>query len=169
MCKLYRILYKLIPIKAFQSYLIKNHFSVCPQCGEAAGIDDLGIEKLLCPENFRDSQSLWPHIEPKLQPVKTDQMSLEDRSSTFFRKWRWALAGICLAVVIGASALFYRNIQKKAYSDAGDRFPEEARIEIANAEVYGKKARSFIYQTSSASFIWFSENQDNGGQNEENI
>jgi hypothetical protein len=157
MCKFYKLLYWLIPVKSFQSFLIRKHFSGCDRCQREIEIDNR-LKEMVIPDWIRAEKSFWPQIKPRLSIPEEKTHVKENKDGFFsFKKWHWAMAGLALVCVMGSSVLIYRNFQKKLSVEKAALINEMSRVKINYAEIKGKKAIPYIYQTPTVSFIWFAE------------
>lgn len=164
MCKLYKFLYRLVPSKRFQSFLIKKHFSVCSLCQQEFETDEKLKEIFAHTAWTKDEKSLWPEIKPKLHTP--EKITLEEKRKygfSFIRKWHWAMAGLALAIMVGLNLLIQQGFQEKAPVKGASLEKERARVIIKHAEIRGKKAKPYVYQTPDVSFIWFTETKETGG------
>lgn len=164
MCRLYKFLYEFFPFKRIQSFLIKKHFSVCSHCQQELETDKKFKEIFDDTVRVKEENSLWPEIKPKL--YAPEKRILEEKRKYGFsliRKWVWAMAGLALAIMVGLNFLIQQNFQERASAIGASLGKEKARIIIKYAEIRGKKAKPYIYQTPSVSFIWFAETKETGG------
>ena len=163
MCRLYKILYKLFPVKSFQSFLIEKHFSICSSCQKETEIESNLKDMLAVPSWIAEDESIWPQIREKLYSQRKKTLKAEKTLKPFFfTKWKWAAFGLVLVVSTGLILLVHINYQRKS-ADEEALFKETPRVVIKHAEINGKKARAYLYQTPEISFIWFSEAKNNGG------
>ncbi len=157
MCKFYKFLYWLIPVKRFQSFLIRKHFSGCDRCQREIEMDNR-LKEMVIPDWIRAEESLWPQIKPRLSIPEEKTFIKEKKDGSFsFKKWHWAMAGLALVCVMGLSFLIYQNFLKKPPAEEAALVNEMSRVKITYAEIKGKKAMPYIYQTPTVSFIWFAE------------
>lgn len=162
MCKLFKLLYRFIPLKRFRSFLIERHFSRCPGCQKELEIEGRLEEMLAVPDWIKEEKSLWPEIKLGLLAQREKNLPAERRARFFFhKKWQWAVAGLALAAAVGTNFLIHQRFLKKA-SEQGAFSEEKTRIAITFAEIKGGKARPYIYQTPAASFVWFAEVKNGG-------
>lgn len=158
MCNFFKFLYQLIPVKNFRSFLIKKHFSSCYRCQKEIEINNQLKEIIVIPEWIKEEKSLWPQIKPRLYTPEEKVLKIKKKYEfSFFKRWRWAMAGLALIIVMGLSLLIHQNFFKITSSK------EKSGIEITYAEIKGKKAKPYIYQTPTMSYIWFAEAKNNGG------
>jgi hypothetical protein len=163
MCRLYKLLYKLFPVKSFQSFLIEKHFSVCSNCQKETEIESQLKNVLTVPSWIAKEENIWPQIREKLYSQRKKQIKAEKtRKPFFFIKWKWAAVSLVLVVAVGVILMVQTNFQRIS-ADAEALLEDTPRVLIKHAEIEGKKARPYIYQTPEISFIWFSEIKNNGG------
>jgi len=163
MCRLYKLLYKFIPIKSFQAFLIKKHFSVCSSCQKETEIESQLKNVLAFPSWIAKEESIWPQIREKLYSQRKKTLKAEKTLAPFFiQKWKWAAASLVLVIAAGVVLLVHINFQKKSAEEEA-LVKDTPRVVIKNAEINGKKAIAYLYQTPEISFIWFSEAKNNGG------
>jgi len=118
---------------------------------------------LAAPIWIAKEESIWPLIREKLYSQRKKQIKAEKTLKPFFfKKWKWAAVGLVLVVSIGVVLFVHTNFKKES-AEAEALFKDTPRVVIKYAEIEGKKARPYIYQTPEISFIWFSEVKNNGG------
>jgi len=163
MCRFLKLLYWLVPLKSFQSFLINKHFSSCSRCQKGIEIDNQLKEILATPDWVKQEESLWPQIKPKLYASGKEEFKTGRKYEFYYlKKWEWVAVGFVFAVVIGLSFLIQQNLITRTSEEAA-LGKENPRILIKHAEIKGKKARPYIYQTPDISYIWFSETKNSGG------
>jgi len=160
MCQLFKFLYGLIPIRKFQSYLIKKHFSSCSFCKREIEVD-ASLKEIFAIPDWVKGENLWPQIRPKLYSPEEKVVETKGKfASISHKRWQWAVAGLALAAAIGINLLIQQSIKKGSYAEDASLSGEKARIVITRAEINGKEARPYIYQTPTASFVWFAKSEE---------
>jgi len=163
MCRLYKLLYKLFPVKSFQSFLIEKHFSVCSSCQKETEIESQLKNVLAVPNWIVQEEIMWPQIREKLYSQRKKLFKTKKTLQPFFfAKWKWAVASLVFVVAFGVIIMIHINFQRKSAEEEA-LLEDTPRVVIKHAEINGKKARPYIYQTPEISFIWFSEAKNNGG------
>lgn len=159
MCKLIRFLYITIPFHGFRDYLIQKHLADCPQCQMEWVIDRDTEESLAMPEWIKKESSLWPRIqeEIKRKHVKQEQAPSGKRKTTFFPRWQWALASLALFILVGMILVVDKAMIQPPPETEISLALKNPQVKIIRAEISGKKAKPFIYQTQENLFIWFDE------------
>ena len=107
MCKFYNLLYRLLPVRRIQAWVIDRHFSRCPHCsmntGEETLLDSL-VRRAYAPN--KDDSLLWPGVRSRMDKVRSTGPS--HRSPLQFLRfpgWRWATAGLALLCALGINLL----------------------------------------------------------------
>jgi len=163
MCKFIRFLYMMTPIHGFRAYLIQRHLGACAQCQREWGIDKSTEESFTKSEWAENEYNLWPQIQKKIRASEFEEIHPEKRKISFhFPHWQWALAGLTLLIFFVINLVLNRglvhSLSKKEVSLA-IKIPQ---VRIIHAEIRGKKARPFIFQTPENFFIWFDKTRQEG-------
>ncbi len=102
-CKLINSLFRVFPIRAFQGFLINNHFEKCPECQSSlAKLEETRLF-LMDEEKTSELVSVWPGICEKLKEGTREKIRI-----SFYPRWRWALSAACLTIFI-LSGFLYLN------------------------------------------------------------
>ncbi len=158
MCKFITFLFDLIPIPRFRSYLIKTHLAKCSFCQKELVPDSVLEEKFKIPIWIQSEQSLWPQISDKIFTCEDLPHEHRPRALPFsVPRWQWALVVLALVVLVGINLLIERDIGRRSIQGEISVSSTTPRIIITRAEIKGKKAKPFIYQTKERFFIWFEE------------
>lgn len=157
MCKFYKFLYRLIPFKSFQSFLIKEHFSRCLLCQEETEIDIQLKEILVIPDKVKAEESLWSEIKPRLySPGEEDSESKTKIRFFSFRKWKWALTAsfLLLVVIVALTGINYFLLDKPRIEKGLKG--QEKRVIVKSATIQGKPAKLYFFQPKNRkmSIIW---------------
>jgi len=153
MCELIRILYALVRLKRFRAHLVRTHFESCPRCGLAGRDADVWAGLVRPPDWISREASLWPEVERRMrQPVRSEFSTRTAPSVLPMARLAVAAGGILAAVVL--AVLLWTPVRRGPFS-AADAAVQAPRVEVLSAEVEGRPARTSVYQTKGASFIWF--------------
>ena len=115
------------------------------------------------PDWIAKEESMWPQIREKIYSQRKKSFKADTALKPFFfPRWRWAVVCLFFVVAVGVALMIQTNVQRKS-PELEALVEETPRVVIEHAEIDGKKARAYIYQTPEISFIWFSEAKNNGG------
>ncbi|MBU4203209.1 MAG: hypothetical protein KKD59_04570 [Acidobacteria bacterium] len=161
MCKFYNLLYRLLPVRRIQAWVIDRHFSRCPLCGlnEKEGIRLDGLVRRAFAPHKSDSL-LWPGVRSRMDKIRFVGPSHRFPLKSFrFPAWRWAAAGLALLFILGLNQLVFHPPEHSGPAADG----QHSRVKINYAKIKGKNAKTHVYQTSQRSYILFLETDKNGG------
>jgi hypothetical protein len=133
-------------------------------------IVDLKVQGIFArPDWVNKETSLWQQVNEKIasQETQKPQFKLkESRTTMTLRRWSWA-AGAVVLIIIGISILSHkhsqRNVAWKAEALSHVQKSENQKAGIVVAEVGGRTATAYIYQTRIATYIWFAPAKKAGG------
>lgn len=158
MCKLIRFFYLLIPIHGFRAFLIQKHFAACSVCQKEWGMDQSAKGSFTKPEWIAQEHSLWPQIQEKIHMLEREGIQSGETKKIFlFPRWQWALAGLALLILAGISLVLDIGLIHRSKKAEVSLTLKNPQVNIIHAEIHGKKATPFIYQTSENLYIWFGE------------
>ena len=116
-CKLYKFLFRLLPIHAWQVFLMDKHLSVCSHCRQEAAADDQVRELLISPEKAKTLPAIWPYVHQHME----DREDIQSKEPAPKKKWglailpgwQWkaAAVGLVLLLVIVFFSLFFKKKQ----------------------------------------------------------
>lgn len=169
MCRLHKFLYRALPVRKWRALIIKRHFDFCAVCQKEMNIN-LAIGSLpALPRWIGEEPSYWPKVRRKIAYFEEKaRPPLKMRRFPSPRALRLA-AGSLMILLLFVSILIYRKaLQEKTEPEQlpqseASTAGKATRIKINYAEIKGKKAISYIYQTPNASFICFTQSKNSGG------
>jgi hypothetical protein len=168
MCKFVRFLFGMVRWKKFRAFLVRRHMGSCPLCSDAPpGEPGDGWADLIRPPDWiREEDSLWPEIQKRMRAGAAAGLA-GGRLLRALPTARRPFAGwpVMIAAGLAAAAAFgvlsWRVIHRGSSAGAG---VGSERVEVLSAEVGGRKARSFIFQTKETTYIWYSQMPEEGGR-----
>jgi hypothetical protein len=174
MCKILGFLYMIIPFKRLKGALIRKHFERCQRCSQEIEAVADAAGSALKPKWIQESPSLWPKIRERLvsrksQPELRLSLPRPYPGRAHARRWKQAaVAALAAVIVLGSIGLFVLRHSGRARLGPGSGPPGEPpgtspRVEVNAAELKGKPANPYIYQTPRASFIWIAPSKEIGG------
>jgi len=170
MCKIYKILYAAIPLRKWKSALIRRHFERCPRCAEEIFIKEHDVRAIFKPDWIREASDLWPHVRPKIISHEVQfQRFRPGLSPSRLRLPKGALAAAISAFfilgTIGFFLLMPHGHKLPGPESSLSKTPAVAvpRVQVISVELKGKRAKAYIYQTPTATFIWIAPSKEIGG------
>ena len=161
MCLFFKFLFWLFPFRGFRALVLRIHIDKCGRCQREYEIENLMKDIMDVPDWIKAESSLWPQVKRKIVP-SGDEKTRKRKNPNFKTKWHWAAATLLMAAAV---VLIVWNqqpgVKRISFEEASatQKFPQ---VTIKHAEVNGKKATSFVFQTQKTSFIWFSETDKTG-------
>ncbi len=144
-CKLINFLFRVIPFRAFQGVLIKNHFEKCQDCRNSLVKAEDVLLFLVKEEKVHEMVNLWPGIREKLFEGSEGKIR-----KPFFSKWRWALSAAGLTVFIFTGFLYLNRPDSLAMASQQD---QDQSFEINYIKVEEKPAEAYVYEPQDSEMI----------------
>jgi hypothetical protein len=160
MCLIFKFLYWLFPIRGFRAAILKYHIDHCSCCQEKYDIEDQTKDILAVPDWIKTEPSLWPQVKQKMV-LQEDKITRNPKRSFFTTKWQWATVALFFVAIVTWIIWNQQSDVKKIILDESESAQEITQVTIKHAELNGKNATSYVYQTQKISFIWFSETEKN--------
>ena len=161
MCLFFKFLFWLFPFRSFRVLVLRIHIDHCSRCQEKYEIDSLTKDILTVPDWIEEEPSLWPQVNRKMV-LPGDKITKKRKTSYFKFKWYWAAASLFIAAAVVLIVWNQQSGVKEISFEEAAAAQKLPKVTIKNAEVNGKKATSYVYQTQKISFIWFSETGKTG-------
>lgn len=143
MCRLYKFLFRVVPVNAWKVRIMDDHLSVCPECSEKIG----NIKGLLVSlEDSKALPALWPGLRKRMSEDETGNRIPEPKSHRpVFHKWQWAAAA---AVLLLMAVLIPLSFGPGAGPDRGiDGEKTDDRVVVESVKVNNRPA-GIIYFNS---------------------
>jgi len=113
------------------------------------------------PDWIKAEPSFWPQVKRKI--VLPEEKITKKRKKPYFKtKWQWAAATLFIAAAVVWIVWNQQSGVKGISFEEAAATQKIPQVTIKNAEVNGRKATSYVYQTQKISFIWFSETEITG-------
>lgn len=170
MCKIYRILYVMIPVKKWKSLLIRRHFERCPDCAGESDLRSDVVRLFFKPDWLEETSSVWPAVRRRIVSEENEFEKIRSKSfpsSLRLPRWAFAAAGATLFVLgtIGFFLLRHHDLKILGPESLLPKNPAVSipRVQVISVELAGKRAKTYIFQTPTATFIWIAPSKDIGG------
>lgn len=152
-CKVIDFLFKSVPLKIWQDFLIRYHIEKCPACQEKfASVEEANLF-LIQESEAGELEGLWPAIRERLT-----ERGLKDRGLYRPRlRWAWAAAaaGMVAALILG---FWLYSIFKPGKAPEEESLVE--RFQIKYIRVENKPAHAYVFwpQGSEMVIVWAEKN-----------
>jgi hypothetical protein len=138
LCNILEVLFKVVPLRPWQGFLIRRHMEHCPACRARLAGREEARRVLFSEGDMRGLGSFWPAVRTRLStPVSP---------AAWFRAQRARLAAaavtLVLAVVLGM--LFFRGFKVER---AVPPRPAVEEFEVDYVKVGGEPADSYIVKS----------------------
>ena len=151
-CNLYRFLFRLLPIHAWQVFLMDKHFSVCSHCRQEVAADDQVRELLISPEKAKTLPGIWPYVHKHMEDTGDSQTREPGQrrkwGPAILPGWQWkaAAVGLLLLLVI---VFFPFSFEKKQSTPAIYQTGIEAedRVVVKSVKIGSKAAKFYFFES----------------------
>ncbi len=149
-CKIYKFLYRAIPLNILRSYLITKHFARCNACSAELADETMIAGILTGPGKTTGEMDLWPGIQRDIFSLQRKKQLKAGKTFARAGKWQLGLIGVLiLLILVMVPALL---------KETGGTDPETAGI--INSEIVVKSlridkqpVRSYFFQSADANKI----------------
>jgi len=151
-CKLYKFLFRVLPIHAWQVFIMDKHLSVCPHCREGVTADDQVRELLVSPEKAKTLPGLWPYVHTHMEETGDSQSREPGQKRKWgpaiLPGWQWkaAAVGLLLLLVI---VFFPFSFEKKQSGSESHQAGIEAedRVVVKSVKIGSKDAKFYFFES----------------------
>lgn len=151
-CKVINFLFKVIPIKIWQDYLISSHFQTCSICQSRLANREEAHSLLVPQEELPNVKDLWPEVRQAL----SEKPSPPKLAPSY--RWGWAFAATLTlaAVLAGVWFSLTPNLQKSTNLIQ--------KFHINYIEIENKPAQAFYFKTQEENmfFVWAEKSEEGG-------
>jgi hypothetical protein len=176
-CKSYKFLFRVLPVNAWQAYIIDKHFALCPQCMAEAGADTEVDALLVSPENTRSLPPLWDGIRRELEDVDSvdsvDSGNSQDprqavrqsrekkKAFPILHRWQWAAAGVALLLLL---LIMPFTTEKRGIPDPGPGVTgvEAEQVVVQSVMIGSKAAKYYVFSSDNPDkiIVWAQKKND---------
>ena len=158
-CKLYKFLFRVLPLNAWQVRLMDKHFAICPRCREEKETDE-GVKELLV--SLEDSNALpavWQRLQGKIQEEETVKpVPKPKKGLSIFHKWQWAAVGVALLLMI-LLLPFSLTFDKEPIDTSGtgemeEKEDEQVVVESVKIDSHAAKIYFFNSKDPNKLIVW---------------
>jgi predicted anti-sigma-YlaC factor YlaD len=169
-CKIYKILYAAIPLKKWKSAIIQRHFERCPSCAGEIDLENDVVRTFFKPDWIQEPSVVWPQVHAQILSQENEPEKIRSRIFPLrLRLPRWALAAAAsVFFILGTIGYFLWTTHGHKIVGPESSLPKKPtvampRVRVISVELEGKRAKAYIYQTPTATFIWIAPSKNIGG------
>lgn len=156
MCKIYKILFRWVPIKRWQSFIISRHFETCPAC-RVEILEEQRLEQLLVtPGQVVEEDSLWWEIRAGIVPsAPVRRRRLSGVFSFQHPRLAWGMAA---AVLVIAAVLL--TVPSIIPDNRANNHRENKIFSVRSAEREGKPVQFHVFSSKDPdmTMVWVEKN-----------
>jgi len=145
-CKIYKLLFWLLPLKRWQAFLIHYHFYKCYSCREESGIDDHFNQIPIFPSDCQNHPSLWPQIKKKIALEK--EKKNRKKSFIFFPKWQWTLLVIGLICIFLLLPYLSKKNSNFKFTENIESIQRGSKIILKSVKMENQPAKTYFFQSN---------------------
>jgi hypothetical protein len=151
-CNLYKFLFRVFPIHAWQVFLMDKHLAECSHCREDAAADDRVRGLLVSPEKAKTLPGIWPYVYKHMDDTG-DSQTKEPVPRQKWRpailpgwKWKAAAVGLLLLLVIVFSPFSFEKKQSPSESYQAE-IEAEDRVVVKSVKIGSKAAKFYFFES----------------------
>lgn len=152
-CKIFKFLYRAVPIKTWRAFSIRRHFSTCPACLEEFSEVDQTRAIGITPANVEVPANLWENIEKGIGAISREK---EKRVPRRVNTWKWAAAGAAAALIL--LLIPFTILRKGPDLTAGEKhiLVQNREIIIHSIKIDNRPADTVYFQPGSSDrlIVW---------------
>ncbi len=158
-CSILDFLYKAVPVRPWQAFLLRVHMDRCPDCQAKLARRDEARQALHRAEDFEGQADLWPSLRRRLAALPAPAAARPGVGTYALRAA--ASAGLLLAAA-GLSVLFWRGFKVEQAVPA--TAPDAGQFAVEYVRIAGRPADSYVFQAREAkmTLIWASKKAKGG-------
>jgi len=150
-CRIFRWLCRLVPVPAWQKFLVRFHLGRCPACAHEFELEKTMADIINCPDQSVEAVDLWPAVSRGIatEPATSWPWSSPDPSRSRWRfRWAWLVAALLL---IGVTALVTTRhaLRPPSGPSGAEPQPPVARAVMQSATINGRPAAVFYFQSQN--------------------
>jgi hypothetical protein len=172
MCRLHEMMILLLPLSRWKEGVRRRHLARCPRCAAESAALENTVRTFLTPAWTREESGWESKVRRGMDQGNgaraEDRGSAAGHRSGDGRRLRLQVAaGVALLFLAVGGWILFRNRDGGALL-LGPTPAEKAagpgpRVQVFSAELRGKPAKAYIYQTPRISFVWISPSKEIGG------
>ncbi|MGD2085430.1 MAG: hypothetical protein PVH61_04520 [Candidatus Aminicenantes bacterium] len=160
-CNLYKFLFRLLPIHAWQVFLMDKHLSVCSHCREDAAADDQVRELLVSPGKAKTLPGIWPYVHKHMENTGNSHTREPGQrrkwSLAILPGWQWKAAAVglfLLLVIVFFPFSFEKKQPTSKIHQAG--IDAEDRVVVKSVKIGSRAAKFYFFESKDPNkvIVW---------------
>lgn len=141
-CKLYKFLFRVLPIPAWQAFLMEKHLCVCPHCREETAAEDQIKALPVSPGEAKTLPDLWPYVHRHIEePPRKAKPGI-----AFFPGWQWKTAAVGLLLLLAVVfSPFY--LEKKQSPTPGIDGGTPDKVVVKSVKIGSEAAKFYFFES----------------------
>lgn len=160
-CKLYKFLFRVLPIRTWQVFLMEKHLVVCSHCREDAAADDPVRWMLVSPEKAKTLPGIWPYVHKHMEDTGDSQTREPGQKRKWgpaiFPGWQWKAAAVGLVLLL-VIVFFPFSFEKKQSTSKIHQAGIEAedRVVVKSVKIGSKAAKFYFFESKDPNkvIVW---------------
>lgn len=156
MCYIYKLLFRLVPIKKWQAIIISRHFESCPACRAELLEERLLSQWVITPSQLNGDDSLWWGIRAGIAaPGSARRWALSRLPGFYSPRLAWGMAA---AVVVIAAMLL--TVPTALHNRVTQEHYKTKVFSVRSAEREGKPANYHVFSSTDPdmTMVWVEKN-----------
>jgi hypothetical protein len=160
-CNIYKFLFRLLPIHAWQVFLMDKHLSICSHCRQEAAADDQVRELLISPEKAKTLPGIWSYVNQHMED-RGDSLTKEPGQKRKWGQailpgWQWKAAAVGLLLLL--AIVFFPFSFEKKQSDAKTHqvgIEAEDRVVVKSVKTGSEAAKFYFFESKDPNkvIVW---------------
>jgi hypothetical protein len=160
-CNLYKFLFRVLPIHAWQVFIMDKHLSVCPHCREEAAADDAVRELLVSTEKAKTLPGIWPYVHKHMEDTgdsQTRELAPKHKwGPAILPGWQWKAAAVGLLLLLVIVFFPFSFEKKQSPSEINQAGIEaEDRVVVKSVKIGSKEAKFYFFESKDPNkvIVW---------------
>ena len=141
-------LIRILPVKAWQDFLIRRHVSGCAACMGMLAAEEEVRAVMIQEQDLLGIKDFWPEV--KLQLLEGPRIPVRSLKPL----WQWVSVTAALAVMVITSFWLYKDFGREETAGGGQR------LLIDYVKIEDKPARAYVYKPQGVdmTLVWVEKN-----------
>lgn len=147
-CRMVDQLIQILPVKAWQDFLIRRHVPGCAACMGMLAAKEEVRAVMIQEQDLVGVKNFWPEVKRQLH----ESLKIPDRLQT--PVWKWVSVAAALVVMVLTGLWLYQGFGGNGAAEAGQK------LQIDYVKIEDKPARAYVYKPHGAdmTLVWVEKN-----------